>query len=555
MTGAGADRRAWWRSAVVYEVYLRSFADADGDGTGDIAGLRSRLPYLAGLGVDAVWITPWYRSPMADGGYDISDHCDIDPVFGTLEEAEALVQTAHDHGLRVLVDLVANHTSSEHPWFLAALAAGPGSPERARYFFRDGRDRGSSPPNDWISAFGGSAWTRVREPDGSPGQWYLHLFAPEQPDVDGEHPQVQEHFDGVLRFWLDRGVDGIRVDAAPAMAKLPGLPPAGHGPGAQFATRTWTDNPHWDVDAVHTVLRRWRRIGDAYPGDRVFVAEAVVSGPDRLSRYVRPDEMHTAFNFDYLTAPWDPDRLREVIDATLATLRPVGAPATWVLSSHDETRHATRFGRSDTAAATMGFDDLHAPAHRELGLRRARAALLLTLALPGCAYLYQGEELGLPEVEDLPEEVLQDPTWRRSGGRARGRDGCRVPLPWSGDAPPYGFGPEGSDPWLPQPAHWRALSVAAQDGDPDSTLALYRRALQLRRRLPTLREDAFTWCEAGPGVLAFDRGHGLRCVVNLGSRPVQLADHGAVLLASAAGVTDVLPVDTAAWMTPAPGAT
>ena len=542
------DRRPWWRTAVVYEVYLRSFADGDGDGLGDVPGLRDRLPYLAGLGVDALWVTPWYPSPMADGGYDVAEYRDVDPRFGTLDDVDRLLADAHALGLRVVVDLVANHTSAEHPWFRAALAAGPGAPERGRYLFRDGRDGGSAPPNDWISAFGGPAWTRVVEPDGRPGQWYLHLFAPEQPDLDWTSPDVREEFDGIVRFWLDRGVDGIRVDAAPALAKVPGLPDAGHPPGATFASSEWVGNPHWDVDEVHEVFRRWRRIGDTYDGDRLFVSEAVVNGPERLARYVRPDELHTTFNFDYLKAPWDAGALRAVVDGTLAALAPVGAPATWVLSSHDETRHVTRFGRASSAAAVMGFDAA-GPSDLALGLRRARAAALLTLALPGGAYLYQGEELGLPEVEDLPEHVLQDPTWERSGRTARGRDGCRVPLPWSGERPPFGFAPDGVTPWLPQPEAWRTLTVAAQDGDPSSTLALYRDALRLRREL--LGEQPLTWLDLGDGVLAFERGPGFGCVVNLSAGPVPLPA-GRLLLASG-DVSAGLPPDTAAWLAPAAG--
>ncbi|SHG47989.1 glycoside hydrolase family 13 protein [Geodermatophilus nigrescens] len=540
------DRRPWWRTAVVHEVYLRSFADGNGDGLGDVPGLRERLPYLAGLGVDALWVTPWYPSPMADGGYDVSDYRDIDPRFGTLDDVDALLADAHALGLRVVVDLVANHTSAEHPWFRAALAGGPGAPERSRYLFRDGRDGGAAPPNDWISAFGGPAWTRVTEPDGRPGQWYLHLFAPEQPDLDWTSPEVQEEFDDVVRFWLDRGVDGIRVDAAPAMAKVPGLPDAGHPPGATFASSEWVGNPHWDVDEVHEVFRRWRRIGDTYDGDRLFVSEAVVNGPERLARYVRPDELHTTFNFDYLKAPWDAGALRRVVDGTLAALAPVGAPATWVLSSHDETRHVTRFGRAHSGAAVMGFDAA-GPADLALGLRRARAAALLTLALPGGAYLYQGEELGLPEVEDLPADALQDPTWERSGRTARGRDGCRVPLPWSGERPPFGFAPDGVAPWLPQPEGWRALTVAAQDADPSSTLSLYRAALRLRREL--LGEQPLSWLDLGDGVLAFSRGPAFRCVVNLSDRAIPLDGLGRVLLTSG-DVSAGLPPDTAAWLAP-----
>jgi alpha-glucosidase len=500
--------------------------------------------------VDAVWITPWYSSPMADGGYDVSDYCAIDPRFGTLADADALLADAHALGLRVIVDLVANHTSEQHPWFTAAVAAGPGSPERGRYFFRDGRAGGEEPPNDWISAFGGRAWTRLREADGRPGQWYLHTFAPQQPDLDWDDPAVREEFDAVLRFWLDRGVDGIRVDAAPAMAKVPGLPDAGHAPGARFESRTWVGNPHWDVDVVHDILRRWRVIGDGYDGDRLFVTEAVVRDAERLSRYVRPDEMHTSFNFDYLTAPWEAGRLRAVIDESIAALGRVGAPATWVLSSHDETRHVTRFGRAYTGAGFGGAAVPGGPVDLDLGLRRARAAALLTLALPGSAYLYQGEELGLPEVEDLPEEALQDPTWERSGHTDRGRDGCRVPLPWSGDRPPFGFTADGVVPWLLQPPGWATLTVAAQQGDPASTLALYRAALHLRRSLADLRTAPLTWHSAGTDVLAFDRGPAFRCVVNLSAHPVPI--EGPVLLASGP-CAGALPPDTAAWLS-GPGA-
>lgn len=546
------DGAPWWRTAVTYQVYIRSFADSDGDGIGDVNGIRSRLPYLADLGVDAIWITPWYPSPMADGGYDVSDYRDIDPTFGTLADAEALIAEAHGHSLRVIIDMVANHTSDKHPWFTAALAAPPGSAERGRYYFRDGRGPGGGePPNDWISAFGGPAWTRERPADGRPGQWYLHLFAPEQPDLDWDNEDVRREFEAVLRFWFDRGVDGIRVDAAPAMAKRPGLPDAGHRPGALFATREWTDNPHWDLDEVHDILRRWRVIADSYDGDRMFVAEAVVSRPDRLARYVRPDEMHTAFNVDYVKSPWQAKHLRQVINDTLATLEPVGAPATWVLSSHDETRHLTRFGRADGGAASsgaaMGFDQFGSDVDLDRGARRARAAALLTLALPGGAYIYQGEELGLEEVEDLPEDVLRDPTWERSGHTARGRDGCRVPLPWRGQGPPFGFTSPGTQPWLPQPVHWRRRTVAAQEHDESSMLALYRAALRIRRDQPALRGTGFAWHASHDDVLIFDRGPAFRCVVNLSPEAVPLPA-GTPLLTSDPLVAGNLPPDTAAWL-------
>lgn len=544
----GAVPGPWWRHAVVYEVYPRSFADSDGDGVGDIAGLRSRLDHLAGLGVDALWIAPWFPSPLADGGYDVSDYTQIHPELGTLADAEALLADAHARGLRVIVDMVANHTSRDHVWFRAALEGGAGSPARDRYYFRDGRGAGGElPPNNWISAFGESAWSRVQEADGTPGQWYLHTFAPEQPDLNWSDEGVRRAFDEILRFWFDRGVDGIRVDAAPAMAKVAGLPDADYGLEPGFRSSEWHGVPHWDVDDVHEILRRWRAVGDTY-ADRVFVAEAVVNGPERLARYVRPDEMQTAFNFEFLKAAWGPG-LRPVIDRTLEHLQAVGAAPTWVMSSHDEVRLVTRLGRRHT-------DSVHLAAHADevsdpvLGLRRSRAATMLMLALPGSAYLYQGEELGLPFVDDLPDECLRDPMWERSGHTVRGRDGARVPLPWSGSRPPYGFGPEGSRPWLPQPATWAGLTVAAESADPDSMLNLVRSALAIRRRTSALSDDRLEWRPSAAAVLDFVRADELRCVVNFGPEPVPLDPDWQVLLTSSPGVLDqgLLDADVCAWL-------
>jgi alpha-glucosidase len=535
----------WWRTAITYEIYPRSFADGNGDGEGDLAGLTSRLPYLVSLGVDAVWIAPWYPSPLADGGYDITDYRDIHPTYGTLADADTFLRAAHSHGVRVIIDLVANHTSSQHPWFRDALGAGPGSPERDLYLFRDGRgSTGELPPNNWISAFGDSAWTRVTEPDGQPGQWYLHTFAPQQPDLDWECGHVQEEFDSILRFWLDRGVDGFRIDAAPAMGKEPGLPDAAYSDDIRFDSAGWVGNPHWDVDSVHDVLRRWRTLADSYPDGRVFVAEAVVNGPDRLARYLRPDELHTAFNFDYVHADWDPTELRSVIDSTLKALAPIGAPATWALSSHDEIRHLTRLGRH-APWTPMGHRP-DTPTDLGLGTRRARAAILLTLALPGGAYLYQGEELGLPEVEDLPESVLQDPVYLRSGGTTRGRDGCRVPMPWAGDKPPFGFSPAGTKTWLPQPGAWKAITVQAQDARPDSMLRLYRSALKLRREIDDLQGEDLAWLPSPDGVLTFQRGTRFSCIVNQSGRPIRLASRP-VLASIELDASNTLPPDSTAW--------
>jgi alpha-glucosidase len=540
---------------VVYQVYPRSFADGNGDGIGDLAGLRSRLRYLADLGVDAVWVSPWYPSPMKDAGYDVSDYRDIEPVFGTLAEAEAVVAEAHDLGLRVLLDIVPNHTSDQHPWFQEALAAGPGSAERERFVFRDGRGpSGELAPNDWVSRFGGSAWTRSVDADGRPGQWYLHLFAPEQPDLNWRNPEVWDDFERTLRFWFDRGVDGFRIDVAHGLTKAEELTDVGELTWPLAAdVRDDVEHPHWDRPDVHDVYRAWRKVADSYPGERVFVAEAWVDRPDRLVRYVRGDELHTAFNFDFLVSPWRADRLRRTIDRTLAAHASVGAPPTWVLANHDVAREVSRYAREQPDAELRWLDDLAGlPGDVETGTRRARAAALLMLALPGGAYVYQGQELGLPEVEDLPDDVLQDPRVRQTGGRSRGRDGCRVPIPWSGDRPPFGFSPPDASrtPWLPQPPSWASLTVAAQAGRPDSTLELYRAALRIRRAHPALGDGSLRWLDAPEGTLALARDPGFRCVVNLSGGPVPLPDGGTVALASgplAAG--GQLPPDTAVWLT------
>jgi alpha-glucosidase len=556
-----ADDLPWWRSAVIYQVYIRSFADGNGDGLGDIAGLRSRLPYLVDLGVDALWINPWYPSPMADAGYDVSDYRAVEERFGTLADAEALLAEAHAAGLRVLLDIVPNHSSDQHPWFREAVAAGPGSEGRKRYLFRPGRGAdGALPPNDWQSVFGGPAWTRVTEADGRPGEWYLHLFAPEQPDLDWTHPEVRADFEDTLRFWFDRGVDGFRIDVAHSLVKEEGLPdldgrspvPAPRPNGSEVPP-----HPHWDRDEVHEIYRAWRRLADAYDDPRVFVAEAWVDTPERLARYVRADELHTAFNFDFVRAPWKAQALRATIDVTMSEHAAVGAPPTWVLSNHDVAREVSRFGREQLDEPAFDTDDLRdRPFDRALGERRARAAALLMLALPGGAYVYQGEELGLPEVEDLPEEVLADPTWTRSGHTRRGRDGCRVPVPWNGSSAPFGFSPEGTTtaPWLPQPADWAALTVAAEDDDPGSMLALYRAALRLRRDLPALGDGTLRWLDAPEGALAFARDPGFACVVNVSADEVRLPEGARVLLASAPLTGNgTLGPDTAVWLATSAG--
>ena len=594
-TATTTEHDTWWRDAVTYQVYIRSFADSDGDGLGDVSGIRSRLPYLAELGVDAIWINPWYPSPQADAGYDVSDYRDIDPAFGSLADAEALITDAHVLGLRVLLDIVPNHTSDEHSWFVEALAAGSGSSQRDRYVFRPGSGAdGSDPPNDWRSVFGGPAWTRVTEADGTPGEWYLHLFDPKQPDLNWDNPQVRADFEEILRFWFDRGADGFRIDVAHGLVKDPDLPDLDgrdsrsgpeHAESHLLDAVDRPDHPHWDRPGVHQIYREWRVVGDSYNPPKIFVAEAWVAGPRQLAAYLRPDELHTAFDFNFVMAPWNARSLRSTATSSLLAHDQVGAPVMWVLSNHDISRHVTRLGRAN---ARQAKDPLHGPVRTpsdpDLGKRRARAALLLELALPGGVYLYQGEELGLEEVEDLPEDLLQDPTWERSGRTERGRDGCRVPLPWSAAGPSLGFG--AASGWLPQPSGWAGadgLSVQAQQEDPASMLSFYRTALHVRRRLTERgvlgagSAASVQWLEGGDGaeqvgdVLCFHRGPkgaGVLCVVNTGSEPVDLPE-GAVMLASGpliepddgaqaqqaqqgnqtgAGQRRRLPGDTAVWL-------
>ncbi|MFG3011901.1 glycoside hydrolase family 13 protein [Streptomyces cinerochromogenes] len=537
----------WWRQAVIYQVYPRSFADADGDGLGDLRGVARRLDHLATLGVDALWLSPFYPSELADGGYDVIDPRGVDERLGTLDDFDALVAEAHRLGLKVVVDIVPNHTSHLHPWFEEALRAGPGSAARERYVFRPGRGaHGELPPTDWQSVFGGSAWRRV--PD---GEWYLHLFAPEQPDLNWDNEEVRADFRTTLRFWSDRGVDGFRVDVAHGLAKdltEPLRDVGGIGATGEQALPLVApgSHPYWDRDEVHEIYRDWRKIFDAYSPPRMAVAEAWVPG-DRRALYARPDELGQAFNFEYLEAHWDAGELRDVITGSLATARTAGASATWVLSNHDVVRHASRLmlpPGTDPAAWLLA--DGAAPAvDAAAGLRRARAATLLMLALPGSAYLYQGEELGLPEVADLPTEVLQDPIWEQTGHVRKGRDGCRVPLPWTTTGPSYGFGPGAS--WLPQPASFAAYAVEAQTGAEGSTLELYRTALRLRRKL--LAGETLTWTPDAPaGVLDFTRTEGWRSVTNLAAEPVPLPPGEVLLSSTPLPEGRMLPPDTTVWL-------
>ncbi len=551
----------WWADAVIYQIYPRSFADGNGDGMGDLPGITAKLPYLQELGVNAVWLSPFYVSPQADAGYDVADYRDVDPRFGSLADFDSMLDTAHSLGLKVIVDLVPNHTSDEHVWFQAALASPKDSPERNRYMFRDGRgSNGELAPNNWQSIFGGPAWTRIDD-----GQWYLHLFDSKQPDLNWENPEVHEEMISVLRFWLDRGVDGFRIDVAHGLVKAEGLPDwAGRESmvgdvstqdAIEEANAIEPSPPYFDQPGVHAIYRDWNRVLAEYPGDRMLVAEAWVEPTERLFHYVRPDEMQQAFNFDFLRAGWSARRLSASISESLAQAGKVGAPSTWVLSNHDTVRHTTRFGLADPTLLPKGVGSLDEQPDEALGLRRGRAALLAMLALPGSAYLYQGDELGLPEHTTLDDDVRQDPAFFRTQGEESGRDGCRVPLPWKADAPGFGFseyddGGTPVAPWLPQPAGFGKYAVDAQRGRPGSTHTLVSRALAERTER-SLGRGSLEWAARHApdnGVVAFTN-RGVEVIINLGDTPVDLPA-GVVVLASAedAVVDGHLLPDHAVWL-------
>lgn len=546
----------WWRDAVIYQVYPRSFADSDGDGIGDIPGITSRLDYLHDLGVDAIWISPFYDSPLHDGGYDVTDYREVDPRLGTLADVDELIAQAHKRDIRVIMDIVPNHTSSEHEWFQEVLRSEPGSAAWDRYMIRPGKGADhAEPPNNWKSVFHGGGWSRLKSPDGSPTDfWYLHLFDSTQPDLNWQNPEVRAEFRDILRFWFDRGIDGFRIDVAHGMVKEEGLPDFDYDDTEPALLGDAPHAPFWDQDGVHEIFREWRLVADEYTPPRIFCGETWVPSPERLARYQRPDELHTSFNFDYLNANWDSEKLRKSIDDTIANHEIVGAPPTWVLSNHDVHRHASRLAPVDEA----GDRDLHR------GLRRARALTLFTLSLPGSMYIYQGEELGLPEVFDLPDEARQDPLWFRSNHTDIGRDGCRVPLPWSGTASSYGFGPTPHS-WLPQPGQWAELSVEAQQGQDGSTLEFYREALRIRKASTALGGGDLEWLDHVGDVLAFTRtsadGSSIISVLNLNNDVVHLpiewgrtaliasSDDIAFLKTEGSGEFLAVGPETAVWLT------
>lgn len=536
----------WWRQATVYQIYPRSFADANGDGIGDLTGITSRVPYLKQLGVNAVWLSPFYPSALADGGYDVDDYRDVDPKIGTLDDFDEMIATLHEANIKLIADIVPNHSSNRHVWFQQALAAGKGSPERERYIFRDGLgENGEIPPSDWISMFGGPAWSRVED-----GQWYLHLFAKEQPDFNWKNPEVHEDFLKTLRFWSDRGVDGFRVDVAHGCAKeLPDVLPT----QAELDAISTTDGKHpiWDRNEVHDIYAEWRQVLNEYDPPRIAVAEAWVDSAERRARYASPNELGQAFNFDLLEADFDAGQFLEIVSTNLAEAQIAGSSTTWVFSNHDVVRHATRYG-----LPTRGGRDVKQGSEWLLsggtvpeldiatGLRRARAASLFMLGLPGSAYLYQGEELGLGEVADIPADQHQDPAYFHNPGVDPGRDGCRVPLPWTVDGPSFGFGPARAH--LPQPEWFGSLSVEAESGDTSSTLNLYRRALALRAELQTAESLEWQGSDAR-SVLHFRRPNGWEIVTNFGTEAIPLPA-GEVLVSSGQLSEGTLPGETTVWL-------
>ena len=469
----------WWKSGVVHQVYPRSFQDTDGDGVGDLAGIERRLPYLADLGVDAVWISPVFPSPMADFGYDVADYCGIDPRFGTLADFDRLLASAHALGLKVLLDLVPNHTSAEHPWFRESRSSRE-NPKRDWYVWRDPRPDGS-PPNNWMSDFGGSSW----EWDEATGQFYLHAFLPEQPDLNWRNPAVREVMADVLRFWFDRGVDGFRIDVLWHIGKDPQFrdnpPKPGHvrRMGELFDQLQLHNTGHPDAHAWAADLRA---VADAYPGDRVLIGEIYLPVAELVTWYGPPERPEVLpFNFALINADWNARTIHALIAEYEAALPP-GAWPSWVLGNHDRPRIATRVGEA-----------------------QARVAAVLLLTLRGTPTLYYGDELGLADTP-IPPDRVRDPAELRQPGQGVGRDPVRTPMPWTGDAPNAGF--TTGEPWLPLNADWRTRNVQAQAADPGSVLNLHRALLRLRRAHPALSLGDLELLPVRDGVLAYGRRHG-----------------------------------------------
>jgi len=541
----------WWRGAVLYQIYPRSFADANGDGIGDLAGITAKLDHIAELGVDAIWLSPFFPSPMKDFGYDVADYCGIDARFGTLADFDALRDAAHARGLKLLLDFVPNHSSSEHPWFLESRSS-RGNAKRDWYIWRDPAPDGG-PPNNWQSYFGGSAW----EWDSATGQYYLHQFLKEQPELNWRNPALRAAMLEAMRFWFDRGVDGFRVDAIMVMGKEPGLPDATEAPAGTLPEDTWQFNRHTiHHPSLFPVIAQWRKVFDDYQREHsrvlVSVSEAYTPRkPKNLLRYIGPTTFHQSFTFDLLLEPWSAEHMSRAIESNYAALHDAGVSFTWTMNNHDVQRVVTRFGRADAREFYTGNNliNSHAAVDLSLGTRRARAALMLMLALPGCTYLYMGEELGLPEVLDLPDTRREDPLFARTNGELIGRDGCRVPMPWTSSAAhSFGFSSRESSSWLPQPTDWGRYSVEAQENDPSSMLAFYCAALALR---PTFvaQGDSIT-CRRDGDVLFVSRGS-MTVAVNFGDRPAPLdapLASSSVLLTSSEPVDGAIAGNSAVWL-------
>ena len=537
--------RNWWRQAAIYQIYPRSFKDSNGDGIGDIQGIISEIDYLASLSLDAIWLSPFYPSALADGGYDVDDYRSVDPRIGTLDDFDEMISKLGAVGIKVFVDIVPNHSSDQHVWFKEALAAPEGSVARSRYIFRDGKGaQGELPPSDWPSHFAPSAWTRTKNPDGTPGQWYLHLFAPEQPDFNWDNREVQEDFLKTLRFWSDRGVAGFRVDVAHGLKKDLSEPFRSYPVIGAYENPLTGDDVLFDRNDVHEIYREWNKVFQEYDPPRVAVAEAYVR-VERRVLYARADELGQAFNFDLLEAPFDAPTYKKLITQSIEYAAKEGSSTTWVLENHDKPRSPSRFGLPHDLDLMdwVTSDGKSADENRELGSARANAAISMLLALPGCTYIYQGEELGLFEVTDIPHDQIQDPMWKRNLFTAKGRDGCRVPLPWTSTGPSFGFGSDGSH--LPQPSWFKDYAVDVQTS-PGSTLNLYRKALKLRKELQTSEE--YTWIETDDKeVLHFSRPNGWHCLSNFNGKPFEIPA-GEIVFSTGSLVDGKLGPATTVWL-------
>jgi alpha-glucosidase len=533
----------WWHNAAIYQIYPRSFSDSNSDGIGDIQGIIERIPYLSSLGIDAVWMSPFYPSELADGGYDVIDYRDIDPRIGTIEEFKVLVEKLHAVNIKVIIDIVPNHSSNMHLWFQEALNSPIGSPARDRYIFRDGKGKnGELPPNSWPSHFGPTCWTRV--PD---GQWYLHLFAPEQPDFNWDNSEVREDFERTLRFWSNLDVDGFRIDVAHGLAKDLSEPFIDIENFDHKFYPTDGSHPLFDRDEVHEIYESWREIFNEYNPPKFAVAESAAPVVRRY-RYAQPNNLGQAFSFEMIGAKWGAKEFFDIVDKSLKIAEESNSTMTWVYSNHDVVRHVSRFGLpQDTNLDKWLLTDGKTPAADvQLGTSRARAGLLFELALPGSVYLYQGEELGLPEVTDLPGYVLQDPIWLRTGNKQKGRDGCRVPLPWDSKAKNFGFGL--GTPHLPMPSWFVDYAADVEEADKNSTLNLYRAALNMRATLLIAAEGKeFEWIKStDSSLIHFARGK-WECVTNFSDKPISF-DTSHVALSSQPFSDGQLPGNTAFWL-------